>query len=77
MIVGGTRLFRIEAPRFTAGVEIDASGRVSRAARMLKFALPTATHLGWRLEALRRLCHERGWQIEECKWARFKEKADG
>ena len=67
MIVHDTRLFRVEAPGFNAGVEINKHGFVTRMAPILK------KELIYGIKSLRRVCQSRGWKIEECRWARFKE----
>ena len=66
-MVDDTRLFRVEAPRFTAGAEVNSMGVIVRTAPILRY-----TRL-WQIETLQRLCHEKGWKIEEMKWAKFRE----
>lgn len=53
------RLFRIVAPFFVAGVEIDSDGYVRRWAPIIKYMRT------WSLERVIEYSHKRGWQIKE------------
>jgi hypothetical protein len=51
-------MIRVVAPHFTAAVVLDASGRITRTAPILAWAV------GWTEKALRKYVRRKGWTID-------------
>ena len=53
------RLYRVEAPHFVAGVEVNEQNRIVRAARILNWAL------GYDRISFLFYCGKKGWKVKE------------